>query len=546
MITPTAATPQGGPSFPAISFGRLKQHHPEYRPEHMRLLAALYEGGSALLDNPEVMARAFPKHEGETAASYAERLKRAYYIGHLGAVVNYIVAGLAQDPLRLVDENGEQVGDGFWADLMLDASAPGGAKRSLDLIVRSDWTTDALVHTWSWLRSDMPPPDAEAVTKLDEERAGVTRGYFVHVPAITVTDWSMTAGRLNWIRVHSCTEPDENPAAARDVVVHEWTMWTADGFATYRVPIGKGGKDPQSPRDEDMIQPIDVGRHSFGAVPFTRLVMPPGLRAGEILYSLALEMLNQSCADSWNRLRNGYQQLYEFLGGELPGVDTPIGQAQEDPHRAKRQRRGPGTVQERGAGDDAKYVGPDMGGTAVQRQALAELRDDIYRVLSLMALSQDTQGAMIRRSGDSKEQDGIATEVVLGAAGRIVHIAAEEAIGVLSVGVGEEAPSVRGYERFNAESAGKLIERAAMMVGVEIPSARYQQLRNLRIARADLGNDASPEDLKTIEQELAGAHTQDQIDMKAEADAANLTRVIKGEPPPGALAKAKAAAPGKK
>ena len=52
--------------------------------------------------------------------------------------------------------------------------------------------------------------------------------------------------------------------------------------------------------------------------------------------------------------------------------------------------------------------------------------------------------------------------------------------------------------------SGKLIERAAMMVGMEIKSARYQQLRDLRIARADLGNDTSPEDLKTIEREQIG------------------------------------------
>ena len=529
------------PSFPAISYGRLKKHHPEYRPQHMRILQALYRGGSALLDDPDIMKAVFPKHEGETEASYAERLRRAHYVGHFGAVINYIVAGLAQDPARLVDAEGETVPDGYWSELMKDASAPGGEERALDMMIRADWTTDALVSGWSWLRSDLPQPDDTAVTKLDEERAGVNRGYFVHVPALCVTDWSAKGGRLNWIRVYSREQPDENPAADRDTVIHEWTMWNAEGFATYRVAVNK---DKPEPREEDMIGPVDIGRHSFGEVPFTRMVMPPGLRAGEILYSLAIEFFNQSCADSWNRIRNGYQQLYEFLGGELPGVDTPIGQAQEDPHRAKRQRRGPGTVQERGADDKAMYVGPDMGGTAIQRQALAELRDDIYRVLSLMALSQDTQGAMIKRSGESKEQDGIATEVVLGSLGKVVIAAFVAAVSMLARGVGEEAPDVKGYERFNTESADALIERRALQAGAEIASARYQQLRDLRIARADLGRDATADDLRLIEQQLGTGITQEAIEMKGEADAATLTRTIKGEPSPDKAASfAKKAAP---
>lgn len=524
----------------AIKYGRLKKHHPDYDPKYLRNVLALHRGGRALLKNKEVMEELFPKFLGETAASYEERKRRAFYVNHFASVINFIIAGLAQDPLRLEPDEKKEDEQAelpeFWAELVENAGAPTTKRHTIDQLMRQV-VRDALVCDWSWVLCDLPRPmDVAPVSLADQEAAGLLKGYFVHLSALSVVDWEERGGQLQWIRTYECTTPAATPSADRNVTVHTYRVWDAVGWARYEVLVEKG---KQPPPDDTMIAPIEEGEHSFGRVPVVRFLLDEGLRAGDMLYSLAVEYLNQSCADSWSRFQDGNQQLYEFQGAEIPGVDTPIGTAQQDTERGKKGRRGPGTVQIRGADDDAKYVGPDMGGSDVKQKALSELKDDIYRITGQMALSQDTSGAMIRRSGESKKQDATATEVVLGALGAWERSSAQASIELLAIGAAQSPPpTVAGAERFDVQDAAALIEQTAVVDTLDIPSATFHQEKAMRVARSYFGDDISEAKLAEIEKELKTTITPERFlqQQKLELEGGGDKGGKKDEAPPGGSA----------
>src|SRR5690606_1955909 len=236
------------------------------------------------------------------------------------------------------------------------------------------------------------------------------------------------------------------------------------------------------------------------------------LHLGDQIESLCRAYFNRQNGESYQWVQFYFQQLYEFLAPEVAGIDTPISDAQSDPGRARRYRA-PGEVQVRGHEDKAMFIGPNMSGVSEAREAMKDLRDSIYRATSQMALSQDTSGAMLRRSADSKRQDSIAQEIVLGAIGKKLLVLANSAADLLAKGRGDdEAPKLRGYERFDIFDADMLLNRASVVASINIPSATYQVEHLYQVATADLGDSVDEETKKKIRLELERSITQDQLE----------------------------------
>ncbi len=526
-----------------IKYGRLKRCHPRLSPGRLRILHALYRGGNHLLGDDAVMDHIFGKIGDEADIVYSERKRRAFYENLFAMVVNQISAGLAQDPCRLAqDTSGKEAvsaPDDYWTDLMKNATAQdedGSEERSFDQVMR-DICVEALVCGWSWIQVDLPksslpgptPTEAETdddpvgpISLKDQEDSGALRAYICTWPTDAITDWEELNGKLLWVRTYECVSramtadeprfPDKGGKRT-----HRWTIWDEAGWQRYDII-----EDTENPmtkwQDEMEIPPAEGGTHSFGRIPWIRFdLCTPGtyLHVGDLIESLCRVYFNRSNGESWQWTQNCFQQLYEFLAPEIAGIDTAISAAQEDPNRAHKQRRAPGVVHVRGENDKAMYVAPNMSGADIGKQATADLRDAVLRVTAQMALAQDTSGAMLRRSADSKKQDTVAQEIVMGAVGKRLLIGATQAIKLCTVGRGEEintAPKLEGYSRFDVDDATTLINDTVALDVVEIPSATYQVEQKFRVAAAHLGDNVDPDTLAKIREELESAITQDQLE----------------------------------
>lgn len=610
---PTAPQSGIGP----MKYGTLKQMNPRLSLNRVLDLKALYHGGSRLLGDDAVLSRLLPRYTHEKDAVYSERKRRAFYENILAQVINFISAGLAQDPVALVppedpnapdplalakekdptkkppfgkkpdeeddeeddeeeetdDEDEEPTKDKkppfgkdkekakddgekkppfppkdkkappfgaepavppkpivvkkppqfdqYWIDIMEDAtpfSEDGSKRKSFDQVIR-DACVEALICGWSWLQSDLPkPPSPElgpmVTSLLDQEKEGALRSYLVPWPTECVIDWEEREGRLLWIKTYQCEMVALDPTVPRDTRTHIYTIWTRDSWT--RFVFQENQKLNQHlPKDEDVVAPTESGTHTFGRVPWTRLDLcateGANLHIGDQIESICRSYFNRQNGEAYQWIQFYFQQLYEFLAPEMSGIDTPISDAQTDPGRAKRVRA-PGEVQVRGHEDDARFVGPDMSGADQARKASQDLRDSIYRATAQMALSQDTSGAMLRRSGDSKRQDAVAQEIVLGAIGKKVLVLAKTAADLLAKGRGDkECPDLRGYERFDIFDADMLLNRASVVAQINIPSATYQVEHLYQLAVTDLGDSINEDKRTLIRQELEMTITQDSL-----------------------------------
>lgn len=409
--------------------------------------------------------------------------------------------------------------DQYWMDLLENATAladDGSTQRSLDQVLR-DCAVEALVTGWSWLQTELPPAadpnDPFAPKSLKEqEDQGKLRAYLVPWPTDKVTDWEEVKGRLLWVRTYECRVEAATPGTSRDDVTHCWTVWDDTGWATYEFVQEK---DKSLPQDDAAISMKNSGTHSFGRVPWVRLnfdsIEGTHLHIGDIIESLCRNYFNRQNGESFQWVQYFFQQLYEFLGPEVAGIDTVVSDAQQDPARAQR-KRAPGMVHVRGADDRAEFVGPDMGGASAGREALIDIRDGILRITSQMALAQDTSGAMLRRSADSKRQDSVSTEIVVGAIGKRVLIFGLHAVKLLASGRKDaEVPQVLGYSRFSIEDTQSIIDQFAALSTTKIPSARFQIEAAYQAALSYLGDNATPEMKHEIRMQLESALTQDQM-----------------------------------
>lgn len=408
--------------------------------------------------------------------------------------------------------------DPYWTDLMKNATAlsdDGSNYRSFDQVAR-DQVVEALVTGWAWTQADLPREDdmPPPTSYKEQEEAGGLRAYVVPWATECVTDWAENNGHLLWVRTYTCEIPADDYTRSRDTKVHCWTIWTNTDWFKY---VWEETKDHPLPGDQEIIPLADQGSHSFGRVPWTRLDVcatngGAHLHVGDIIESLCRQYFNRQNSEAFQWTQFNYQQLYEFLGPEVAGIDTMVSEAQQDSQRAKRTRS-PGQVHVRGAEDRAEFVGPDMAGANIGRDAMQDLRDAILRVVAQMALAQDTSGAMLRRSADSKRQDSVAQEIILGAIGKKAVTMGNNIMELLANGRqdSEPPPEVVGYEHFNVSDAESIINMSVLVEGIHIPSATYQVEQKYALAITHLGDNVSAETKAKIKTELLQSITQDQM-----------------------------------
>lgn len=515
------AAPSTGTSLP---YGRLRATHPDYLAPYWRRLQAFYAGGRKLLEDTQLMREVFPPHANEDETVYLERVKRAFYLNHAGAILDQFISALYGDPVHVAPEGEESTDDPVYRDFFSDCSPPHGRRLPFNRLLR-DRIRSALCFRRAWTLVDLPDAEPGQFDSLQEqEKANALSPYAVPLTPFEVLDWEEDDdGELLWLMrcQKSCRRRD--PTEKRDTVVETYTLYSRADWTRFVVEYKEGEQGDQQaskiPEDEHLI-PGERKPHTFGRVPVACLELPEGLWAMDRLESPVREHFNKCCATAWFEYKCAFPALYEFTAPEIPGIDTPVSSNQEDPNRATNQKRGIGYVQVRGGDDKAGYVSPDPGVLTSLAASNSALKDEIYRVLFSLAMASDNSAAALGRSGDSKAQDKAATSVLLIALGEYLRDHATDIHELASAGRGDKITwTASGADTFDPIALSELVEQAVVLEGVSIPSATFQRLWKAGLAKRLVAADAGEDDLRTIDEELEENITADQFDPAAMARA---------------------------
>lgn len=521
LINAVIGAPLSDPTSPGIEIkvdqaGKLpllafKLRHREYRARYWARLRALYQGGESLLGDLDLLREVIPQNNAESDELYMGRLRAAFYANYCSEIVGFVMAGLSEDPLRVVvGDKADKQPDGFLAEFVKDTAGKADDPIDLNTLAREVILEALQVRTaWCLLTGPEDPPDnvlaAMTVAELDayrEEEGKRARLEVRCLPAEQVINWAVDKdGDLEWALTQEMVEVRGN-FWAKPVRRYTWRMYTKVDSTTWIADV-----DPLNPpADTALIGPGEVVAHKWGRVPLIRFTLPHDLWAMDKLESLAREHTDKRNDLGRSAKRSAWPMLYEFLGAEQPGINRQISVHQQDAGRATNTPRSPGHVQRRGREDRAEYVAPPADAYAQILAICHDVRDDMHRVMVQMALAADFKSASaIGRSGESKAQDKAATAVVLGAIGKRFRPWLLKLIRVVIKSTGTEPdtvkPVVQGMAKFDATVVQEVVEQATLLEGVNLPSPTVRQLLAMRVVRALLDN-LDPTTVAKIEKEL--------------------------------------------
>lgn len=536
---------------PTIKFGDLKERNAEWRGDFWQTCRALYAGGPTLLGDEEILKRVMPRHNAEDEKVYKERLARAFYIPYPGSIIDKIIAELTAKPVTIerapvteqVHANGSKSTEedksplpDFYTAFFDDCSKPGGKKTSINQLAREQILT-ALQCGFAWTLIDLPQaPEAGYPNLKAQEDAGGLRAYACPIAPENVIDWECDdSGEFTFVLIQEVNCKRDGITANRNKVKITWRYYTPTDWAVYELEYDKK-RQPAGPNDRQEAKLVASNSHTFGRVPVRRLCLPQGLWAMGKLEAMARAHLNQRNALSWGQLKALFP--VPILYAQAP---SPLDPTSEDAGRTN-QRFGPGNLWVLAEKDRMEYFSPDVATYQAAAEDLANLRDEMHRVLHHMALSVDNSGAALQRSADSKSIDQAAASVILKALGVLVREHLEDLYSTVVMGRQESASvmvSAKGMDAFDDTSVSQIVADALTYTSLNIPSATAMRKVFIKVVKAFLGADATPEEIEEISDELEESVSAETFAMKAEADALSeearatgAERDINGEPSP--------------
>ncbi len=459
-------------------------------------IRVLYEGAKTLKDTlhtpSPLRGEIFPIPLGEDPEIYHERVKRSCYVNYLSQLVDYIVSSLFSDPVVVTAGGaGEDMKYGsvepFYDEFYRNSARPGARPVTFNEALRRV-VLDALLFKRAWLLVEFPTkpldgdglpvePSSRAEEELLEAGGQYKRAYCSSVDPESVYDWERDEDdELSWAMIYDKDHPRKTVDAKRTWCVETFTVYDRVGWTRYSWEYDE---EKAPPRDSDKPTRTESGKHTFGRVPLLDFKIPDGLWAGGKMENIAVELFNKLSALSWGQ----YRSLFQIVAVTLQNPDPKDGfnPIVDDQHRAVNQTLGPGRVWVGAERDQIRYVGPDSAPFAEARAYLAELRDEMHRVLHQMAQSVDNSGAALKRSGESKKIDQAAGEIVSRELGRIFREVTQTIYQTIAAGRNEHDKiwSASGLENYTETNSGDLVAEAVELEKVSIPSPTWQALRKL-------------------------------------------------------------------
>lgn len=466
-----------------MKYSLLNRTHPDTEPAAVRRYRDLFEGGEALRAR---IADYLPKNEQEPAPVYLRRCARAHYLNYSARIVRWFAAALFGCPPVYRSE--PEAPEWYTARLKEDAD---GAGTDLDVVLR-DAFTRALVAGRAYVRVERPEPGEVAPLSLaDADRAGLRDVRVCPVPTEHVRHWRRNPdGSFAWVLEHQRREELVELADATPTITETWTLWREDGTAQRWELAYKADRKPTATTDIPEVE----APTTFGVIPLIELQLPCELHLMRHIADAQVELFRKRNALSWAVDRTCYAMPAFFLKD-----------------RKKPPVMGTGYYLILGETEKVEWPAPPSAPFEVIQSITRELVQEIHRVVEQMALAVDNNAAAaVGRSGDSKDADSRATQIVLPAFGVHVREFAETVLDVVALARGESLTwSVEGMDRYEGVDASTIVDTALASDPLGIPSVTHRRELFKAVSRAMLPH--VREDVRAaIDREIeAGVNAED-------------------------------------
>lgn len=444
-----------------MKYSKLNRAHADARLDALRRHQDLFEGGDAFRAR---VAEYLLQNDVEPSSVFRLRCKRAHYLNYCARIVRWFAAALFASPPSLRSE--PEADDWYTSDLKEDAD---GAGTDLDVVLR-DAFTRALVGGRAYVRIEAPAPgDAAPSSLADADRMGLRRMRVCPVPTECIRNWRRHRdGSFAWVLEHERREELEEIDDDAPTITETWTCWREDGTATRWQIAYKPDARPTADTD---VPEVDPPSNPTGCIPLVELRLPPELHLLGHIADAQLEHFRKRNALSWAVDRTCYAMpVFHLKDAKKP---PPMGA---------------GYYLMIGVDEKLDWPTPPSAPFEVVASMTRELVQEIHRVVEQMALAVDNNAAAaVGRSGDSKDADGRATQIVLPAFGVRVREFEEKILDLVSAARGDVVEwSVEGMDHFEAVDASTIVESALGADPLKIPSATHRRELFKSVSRAML------------------------------------------------------------
>lgn len=456
----------------------LEQRHPDHDGQALAVARALYAGGRRWHALRETW---LPKHPEEALETHRERLARALYHNHVGPITDMLGAAVFTEPPAVDGLKGEWLAD-WLGNVDREGTALGAWCR--------ERLVDALVErkVFAWINLPARDPAAPTpVSRADETNAGLLSAFLVAFTAEQVIDWEVDGdGRLAWLMIRDVVEQRASVDVQR-TQVHRWTCidrtsirrWTWSSTTNQSAPTAEAEADEQP-----------VVKHGLGELPVACLELPEGLYALGKLTDPAIAHIRARNDLSWALHRGAHPLLY---------IKAKWGET-------KRPVLGPGYYLSLDPDDGIGYAETSGASHKLLAEDTVQLREELYRVVHQMAVGADSDASRARSSGESKQADWKAMEIVLSALAEKVRGFMVDVLRLVARARGDQTarPSITGLDGWQEEDLEVWLAAAAMATDAHQLSATFRKEVAKRQAKRVLVG-ASEEVLEAVRTEIDAA-----------------------------------------
>lgn len=433
-----------------MKFKQLRREHKDRDADALQRNRDLFAGGQVFGKN---VARYLTKNEREPSEVYTRRCQvaRDEYVNYCGPIGNYFASWLMTAPPTFKSDPADA--DAFYEQFKEDCDGDG---TDLDHFLRQRFI-DAIIDQRVFWQVSFPGPTA--AQSLAEWRAqGAGRAVLRPVLASSIMNWKKDGDGYVWLTEHQVEDGLLEPDDEEEITTETWTIWRRDGeHRRYQVSYDRFHK----PRPDDQIAEIEMAaaQGQIEGIPLVELELPPELWLMNLVASPQLANWRKRVGLSWAIDRTCYA---------MPVFNVK--------NRRKPPAMGAGYYLIMGVDETATYLAPPPDSYGVVQGYIAELKDEIHRVVNQMARGVENNAASVGRSGESKDADDKQTEIVLSGFGAHVRDAAERTVDMVSAGRGEDVSwTVGGLSSYHVTDVTTFVAAAVAAQGITIPSPTYKR-----------------------------------------------------------------------
>jgi hypothetical protein len=437
----------------------LKSQHPEYDVQLLTKYELLYEGGHKFLEQVVLF---LPKRAAEGMKLYNERLSRAFYIGYVGPVIDYFTSNLfafnANINLDKAKSKSIKAKDNpFYGEFLADSDRKGSDFNQFFKEV----FTQTLIHQQSFILIDFPlldPDSPPPQNYREQEAAGLLRAYMVHFTKQDLIDWQYDAhGNYEWMKFYTTYRYKESYDQP-EVIRHRWYIYDKLGFIIYQFDEDKSRNEAIDQKDAMVVA---QGPHSLpGHVPIYSLAVSKGLWVMNKLASVQMELFNLDNALAWQEYQGHYA---------MPIVKLKDG-------KDFKQKMGESYYIKLETEESFEWAEPEGRMMEVGLKRREMLKDEMFRIIHQLSLSVKQTKSQTRQSGNSKQEDRHATEVVLRAFGDIIRVGMQSVLNWISQARQDEIEwDVSGFNTFDTESTTEKLAQVLQLRAINIHSETFNK-----------------------------------------------------------------------